>query len=76
MKWIKSRGNRADIVVITKVGSDVWGRASAIFPAPDIKTRIEASLKRLQTITLDLYICLHWHVPGTPVYKERLACWI
>ena len=71
-KWMKSRGNRADIAVITKVGSDV-GQGKRDISAPHIKRAIEASLKRLQTDYVDLYLS-HWHVPGIP-YEETLGAY-
>jgi len=55
-RWMKSRGNRSQIVLATKVG----GRTR---PGPDgaglgkchVKEAIEASLRRLQTDYVDLY---------------------
>ena len=47
-KWMKSRGNRDKIVVITKVGSDM-GQGKKDLSAAYIEQAVEASLKRLQT---------------------------
>jgi aryl-alcohol dehydrogenase-like predicted oxidoreductase len=47
--WMAERGNRDDIVLATKVGSD--GGLSA----ENIRSRAEASLQRLQTDRIDLY---------------------
>jgi len=53
-KWMKSRGNRDKIVVVTKVGSDM-GEGRKGLSAPYIERAVEASLKRLQTDVIDLY---------------------
>jgi aryl-alcohol dehydrogenase-like predicted oxidoreductase len=47
--WMAERGNRDDIVLATKVGSD--GGLSA----ENIRSHAEASLRRLQTDRIDLY---------------------
>ncbi|MFI1970141.1 alcohol dehydrogenase [Streptomyces cinnamoneus] len=65
--WLAARGNRADIVVATKVGNG--------FPehhglAPDtIKKDVEASLRRLRTDYIDLY---YTHVDDTSVPVEDI----
>src|ERR1700755_3175319 len=48
-KWVGERGNRDDIVIATKVGSD--GGLSA----KNIREHAESSLRRLQTDRIDLY---------------------
>jgi aryl-alcohol dehydrogenase (NADP+) len=48
-RWMAERGNRDDIVLATKVGSD--GGLSAA----NIREHAEASLQRLQTDRIDLY---------------------
>jgi aryl-alcohol dehydrogenase-like predicted oxidoreductase len=48
-RWIAERGNRDDIVLATKVGSD--GGLSA----DNIRSHVEGSLQRLQTDRIDLY---------------------
>ncbi|MFJ6573772.1 aldo/keto reductase [Streptomyces sp. NPDC091292] len=62
-KWLTARGNRADVVVATKVGShpDFKGLA-----APTIKAAAEASLRRLDTDYIDLYYT-HFDDPSVPV---------
>ncbi|MGO4715819.1 aldo/keto reductase [Bradyrhizobium sp. 2TAF24] len=53
-KWMKARGNRARIILATKVGMDMGdGRVGL---KPDYIARaVEDSLRRLQTDTIDLY---------------------
>jgi len=71
-KWMRSRGNRDRVVVITKVGSDV-GQGKRDISATHIKRAIEASLRRLRTDFVDLYLS-HWPVPETP-YEETLGAY-
>lgn len=51
-EWMKARGNRARIVVATKVAK--WKDARGLAPAT-IERAVEASLRRLQTDYIDLY---------------------
>lgn len=71
-KWMKSRGNRDKVIVITKVGSDM-GQGKTDLSAPYIEKAIEASLKRLQTDSVDLYLS-HWPDPTVP-YEETLGAY-
>ncbi|SIT53283.1 Uncharacterized 11.2 kDa protein in crtE 3'region (modular protein) [Mesorhizobium prunaredense] len=71
-KWMKSRGNRDKVVVITKVGSDM-GQGRKDLSAAYIEKAIDASLKRLQTDVVDLYLS-HWPDPATP-YEETLGAY-
>jgi aryl-alcohol dehydrogenase-like predicted oxidoreductase len=71
-KWMKSRGNRDKIVVVTKVGSDM-GQGKKDLSAAHIERAVEASLKRLQTDVIDLYLS-HWPDPTTP-YEETLGAY-
>ncbi|MER8387902.1 aldo/keto reductase [Mesorhizobium sp. M0166] len=71
-KWMKSRGNRDKVVVITKVGSDM-GQGKRDLSAAYIEKAIDASLKRLQVDTVDLYLS-HWPDPATP-YEETLGAY-
>jgi aryl-alcohol dehydrogenase-like predicted oxidoreductase len=57
-RWMKSRGNRDRVVVTTKVGSEMGPGLKGLSRAY-IKTAAEASLKRLQTDSIDLYLS-HW----------------
>jgi aryl-alcohol dehydrogenase-like predicted oxidoreductase len=52
-EWMKSRGNRDKITLITKVGSEM--PAGKGLKAAYIQSACEASLKRLQTDRIDLY---------------------
>jgi aryl-alcohol dehydrogenase-like predicted oxidoreductase len=65
-RWMAARGNRDDIVLATKVGSD--GGLSAT----NIREHAEASLRRLQTDRIDLYYA-HKDDPGTPVAETLRA---
>ena len=51
-RWLAARGNRADIVVATKVGSHPDHQGLA---AENIRSSAEASLRRLGTDHIDLY---------------------
>ena len=64
-EWMKARGNRARVVVITKVGSPMGEGKKGLSPAY-IEEAVEASLRRLQTDVIDLYLS-HWPDPETPV---------
>lgn len=60
-KWMKARGNRASIVLTTKVGSEMGADKKGL-SSSYIKSAVEASLKRLQTDYIDLYLS-HWEDP-------------
>jgi aryl-alcohol dehydrogenase-like predicted oxidoreductase len=62
-RWLKSRGNRADIVVATKVSQhpEYPGLSGA-----NIKAAADASLRRLGTDHIDLYYT-HFDKPDVPV---------
>ena len=63
-RWMKARGNRDKIVVMTKVGSDM-GQGHTDLSAKWIEAEVEASLTRLQTDHIDLYQS-HWPDAKTP----------
>jgi aryl-alcohol dehydrogenase-like predicted oxidoreductase len=67
--WMKSRGNRKDVIVVTKVGSPMGEGKKGLSPRY-IGEAVEASLKRLRTDFIDLYLS-HWPDPQTP-YEETL----
>jgi aryl-alcohol dehydrogenase-like predicted oxidoreductase len=71
-KWMKSRGNRDNVVVVTKVGSDM-GQGKKDLSAAYIEKAVESSLKRLQTDVIDLYLS-HWPDSTTP-YEETLGAY-
>ena len=58
-RWIKARRNRDKVIIATKVG---WEQGLS---AAHIRTAVEASLKRLQTDYIDLYLS-HKDDPNTP----------
>lgn len=70
--WMKKRGNRQDITLITKVGSDM-GQGGRDISEKHILKAAEDSLKRLQTDTIDLYLT-HWDDDKTPV-EETLGAY-
>jgi len=65
-RWMAARGNRDELVVATKVGSD--GGLSA----RNIAEHADGSLRRLQTDRLDLYYA-HKDDPGVPVQETLRA---
>ena len=71
-KWMKARGNRDKVIVITKVGSDM-GQGRIDLSASYIEKAVEASLKRLQTDVIDLYLS-HWRDPSVG-YDETLGAY-
>ena len=64
-EWMKARGNRSRMVVVTKVGSPM-GKGKEGLSARYIEEAVEASLRRLQTDTIDLYLS-HWPDMATPI---------
>ncbi|MCX5558840.1 aldo/keto reductase [Streptomyces sp. NBC_00038] len=62
-KWVKARGNRADVVIATKVSQhpDYPGLSGV-----NIKAAADASLRRLDTDYIDLYFT-HFDKPEVPV---------
>ncbi|MEU6776516.1 aldo/keto reductase [Streptomyces sp. NPDC046759] len=62
-KWVKARGNRADVVIATKVSQhpEYQGLSAA-----NIKAAADASLRRLDTDHIDLYYT-HFDKPEVPV---------
>ncbi|KRA00330.1 alcohol dehydrogenase [Mesorhizobium sp. Root157] len=71
-RWMKQRSNRDRIVVITKVGSDM-GQGRIDLSPLYIERAVDASLKRLQVETIDLYLS-HWADPTVP-YAETLGAY-
>ena len=62
-KWVKARGNRADVVIATKVSQHP---AYPGLTAANIKAAADASLSRLGTDHIDLYYT-HFDKPEVPV---------
>lgn len=69
--WLQKRGRRDDLIISTKVGSDL-GNGKKGLRAGYIKEAIEASLKRLQTDYIDLYLS-HKDDLETPVAETMEA---
>jgi aryl-alcohol dehydrogenase-like predicted oxidoreductase len=70
--WLKRRGRRDDVVIATKVGSEMGPRKKGL--AKDYIARaVEDSLRRLGTDYIDLYQS-HRDDPDTPV-EETLAAY-
>ena len=70
-KWLKQRGNRDQVIIATKVGSDM-GQGKRDLSAPYIRKAVEDSLRRLQTDYIDLYQA-HWDDLVTPVGETMEA---
>jgi aryl-alcohol dehydrogenase-like predicted oxidoreductase len=68
--WMKTRGNRDKVVLITKVGSEM--PAGKGLKAAYIQQACEASLKRLQTDHIDLYFS-HFPDKETPIAETLEA---
>ncbi len=68
--WMKARGNRDKVVLITKVGSEM--PAGKGLKAAYIQNACEASLKRLQTDHIDLYFS-HFPDKETPIAETLEA---
>ena len=71
-KWMKDRGNRDEITIITKVGSAMGGDHTDLSEG-HIFEQADASLKRLQIDQIDLYLS-HWDDETTPV-EETLGAY-
>jgi aryl-alcohol dehydrogenase-like predicted oxidoreductase len=68
--WMKERGNRDKVCLITKVGSEM--PAGKGLKAAYIQSACEASLKRLQTDRIDLYFS-HFPDQDTPIEETLEA---
>ena len=71
-EWMKARGARSRIIVVTKVGSPM-GKGKEGLSALYIEEAVEASLKRLQTDVIDLYLS-HWPDMATQI-EETLGAY-
>ena len=69
-RWLKARGNRDKVHLITKVNS---ANRPGGLAADAIRQGVEASLRRLQTDYIDLYFS-HWPDPETD-HEETLAAY-
>jgi len=71
-RWIKRRGRHDDVIIATKVGSDM-GEGNKILRKDYVLRAAEASLNRLGVESLDLYQS-HWDDENTP-FEETLAAY-
>jgi aryl-alcohol dehydrogenase-like predicted oxidoreductase len=69
--WLKKRGKRDDVIIATKVGSQMGSGDKGLSRAWIMK-EVDASLKRLQTDMIDLYQA-HRDDPGTPQEETMQA---
>lgn len=69
--WLKKRGNRNEIIIATKVGSNPGKEGRDVTKNYIIKAA-EESLRRLQTDHIDLYFT-HWDDEATPVEETLEA---
>lgn len=69
-KWLKDRGNRKDVTLITKVGGDT-GKGRTDLSRDHILKSVDDSLRRLQTDHIDLYLT-HFDDETTPI-EETLS---
>ena len=69
-RWLKARGRRDQVVIATKVGSEVMGRKG--LAKAYILSEVEESLARLQTDYIDLYQS-HRDDASTPVEETLEA---
>jgi aryl-alcohol dehydrogenase-like predicted oxidoreductase len=71
-RWIARRGRHDDVVIATKVGSDM-GLGRKCLRREHILEQAEASLRRLGVERIDLYQS-HWDDPDTP-FEETLEAY-
>ena len=70
-RWIARRGHHQDVIIATKVGSDM-GEGHKILRKDYILKAAEASLARLQVDCIDLYQS-HWDDENTPLEEVLRA---
>ncbi len=72
-RWMRSRGNRSDVVLATKVGSRMGQNPNDVgLSRRHIMAAVEGSLRRLQTDYIDLYQA-HWPDAETPLDETLRA---
>ena len=72
-RWMKTRGNRRQIVLATKVRGRMWDGANGEgLSRLHIMAAVEDSLRRLQTDAIDLYQT-HWFDADTPIDETMRA---
>jgi aryl-alcohol dehydrogenase-like predicted oxidoreductase len=70
-RWIAKRGRHDDVVIATKVGSDM-GLGKKCLRSDYIVEAVEQSLRRLKVDAIDLYQS-HWDDPDTPLEETLRA---
>jgi len=70
-QWMKDRGNRADVILATKLGSPM-GEGKQGLSRAYMMQAVEDSLRRLQTDYIDLYQA-HRDDPNTPLEETMAA---
>jgi aryl-alcohol dehydrogenase-like predicted oxidoreductase len=71
--WMKSRGNREELVIASKVRGRMWeGHDGEGLGRAHIARACEDSLRRLQVETIDLYQC-HWPDEDIPIDESLRA---
>jgi len=70
-RWIARRGHHDDVIVATKVGSDM-GEGHKVLRRDYILRAVEESLKRLHVDCIDLYQS-HWDDEKTPISSSAKA---
>ncbi|HZG24294.1 MAG TPA: aldo/keto reductase, partial [Chitinophagaceae bacterium] len=68
--WIKRKGNRSEVIIATKVGSELDGKKG--LGKTYILESVNDSLQRLQTDYIDLYQA-HYPDPETPIEETMEA---
>lgn len=71
-RWIARRGRHDDVIIATKVGSDM-GQGHKVLRRDYILQSVEASLRRLQVDCIDLYQS-HWDDANTP-FEETFGAY-
>jgi len=71
-RWIAGRGRHDDVIIATKVGSDM-GQGHKVLRKAYLLQAAEASLRRLQVDCIDLYQS-HWDDESTP-FEETLSAY-
>jgi aryl-alcohol dehydrogenase-like predicted oxidoreductase len=72
-RWLRARpGRRNQVVLFTKVGSDLGGPGQKGLSRRWIEQAVEGSLKRLGVEAIDLYFS-HWPDPETPCEETLRA---
>ena len=64
--WMKARGNRDDLVILTKGAHPAMGTSKGRLDPASIRADLDTSLKRLRTDRLDIWL-LHKDDPSQPV---------